>query len=122
MAEGLRYSVTLSDLTEEQARAVMERHELPQAFTWKVRGDSIGGQPVPMRDVLATPIELLRAAEGHPMVFKTNDGEEVRVRLLTVDEMMQLHADACAKIGLEPTLTRPSAEEITRPISSRVQL
>ncbi len=39
--------------------------------------------------VLATPFEMLRAAAGYPMTLSTLDGEEVVLRIPTLEEFRQ---------------------------------
>lgn len=41
-------------------------------------------------------------------------GEVVQVRYMTPDELLEVHAAACAKYGTEPNLTRARAEDLTR--------
>lgn len=38
----------------------------------------------------------------------------VLVRLMTADELLEAHAEACRAVGQEPTMTREQAEELTR--------
>lgn len=44
------------------------------------------------------PFELLRVAQGHPMTCRMFDGEEVLVRIPTVEEYQQMQADALERI------------------------
>lgn len=39
--------------------------------------------------------------------------EVVVLRLATADEFMEMHRRSCAEVGVEPTLTREKAEELT---------
>lgn len=63
------------------------------------------------------PFELLRVAGGNPMAFKTEDGQNILIRLLTADEALAKHQEACETDGIvAPTMTRAMAEDLTRPL------
>lgn len=69
-----------------------------------------------LRVVAVPTLELVRVAQGHPLIVGTLDGEEVLLRLPTPDEVMNFHIAACATVGVEPSLTRCQAEGIVRPM------
>ena len=50
----------------------------------------------PPLEVLATPFEMLRAAAGHPQTLKATDGQEVVLRIPTVEEFKQTLTQARA--------------------------
>ncbi|MGI5493870.1 hypothetical protein [Microtetraspora malaysiensis] len=78
-----------------------------------------------MREVLATPAELLNAASGKPITVRTPDGDEVRLRIPTVDEYRAEEARACDRLyaaGLHvPTLPDDSlVRSILRPLPGTI--
>jgi hypothetical protein len=73
-----------------------------------------GDRPV----VLATALELVRIAQGDPMVLPTLDGAEVQVRLYTPDELLAATAAAVAEVG-GAELTREEAERLAAPLPDR---
>lgn len=55
-------------------------------------------------------------AHGGTAVVLANDGSShfrVLVRIMTPDELLEAHEQACRKYGEEPTMTRAKAEELT---------
>ena len=40
----------------------------------------------PLREIVATPLDLVRAATGEPMTVTTADGEDVLLRIATPEE------------------------------------
>lgn len=69
--------------------------------------------------VMATPMELLRVAQGHPMMFAGPDGTRVCVAVPTVDEYLAaLERD---RPGLEarglPLPPLPSRREVERVVA-----
>jgi hypothetical protein len=74
-----------------------------------------------MRPVLTlTPIELLRIAEGNPMVAAFADGTEVLVRLPTVDEVIaqQNRALNALPAGGPPPMDRVEAARLVAPVAT----
>lgn len=72
-----------------------------------------------MRVVRCLPHELIRAATGHPIVVSTAEGEEVLLRLATVDEFIDINRQALDTLpeGFRPApVTREKAEELVRPM------
>lgn len=67
--------------------------------------------------VAMTNFDLLRICSGHPMICSTADGREVLVRLLTADELLRQHEEACRKYGIEQSLARSKALGLTSPIT-----
>jgi len=65
-----------------------------------------------LRQVLAIPFELMRAASGHPITVTTLDGEEVCLRIPTVGEMTVLLQRAHAAVPEGPPF--PPLAEIER--------
>lgn len=73
-----------------------------------------------MRVVRCLPHELIRAATGNPIVVSTADGEEVLLRLATVDEFIDINRQALATLpeDFRPApVTREKAEELVRPMA-----
>jgi hypothetical protein len=72
--------------------------------------------------VAVTPGELLGlAASGDPLIVHTVDGDEVLLRLPTIDEALRFHREAVASIGIDglPTLNSDQAERLVRPLDPR---
>lgn len=67
--------------------------------------------------------ELLRAATGHPIVVRTLDGQQVRLRLPTPAEALRLNEEARATVAAMigrpvsgPAMTQEQAEQLCRPL------
>ncbi len=71
--------------------------------------------------VLMTNWELVHVAQGHPMIVRTESGDEVCVRLPTVDELIaaaeaagdRLEAQGCAR---GPGMPRHMAVQLSTPL------
>lgn len=63
--------------------------------------------------VLITPIELLRCAEGNPMIVVSTAGQSLLLRLPTVDEFIRMALDAGAE-----SISREDAERVVKPLPS----
>lgn len=66
--------------------------------------------------VALTNFELTRVLAGNPMTCRLSDGTDVVVRLATADEFLAAHEAACRAFGVEPSLTRDQAIQLTTPI------
>lgn len=77
--------------------------------------------------VIATTFELLRIADGHPMMLGTLDGQEVCMKLASAEEFLEAQRrgiEHLRGLGIDrdsgpPPSTYAEAEELTRPISQR---
>ena len=69
-----------------------------------------------MRVVMGTPFEFLRIVEGHGLLMRTSDGEDVLVRLYTAKECMDVNRAAIETSGsnLHP-VTLSEAEALVKP-------
>jgi DNA-binding CsgD family transcriptional regulator len=72
--------------------------------------------------LLVTPFELLRIAEGNPMIVRTEDGGEILLALPTADEMVEQVRLAGERLVADgqppgPGITRERAAQLVRPVS-----
>lgn len=65
--------------------------------------------------VRLVPLEAARVAAGNPLIIRLADGQEVLVRLYTVDEFLDVQHAAADEYGTA-RITRQTAEEILWPI------
>jgi len=77
-------------------------------------GALLGQAAVPL--VLVTNFELLRVLAGHELTFSTMDGDPVRIRLYSTDELLAEQAAAADSLGHDPGMTRPQAYQLCHPI------
>lgn len=71
--------------------------------------------------VLMTPFELMRAAQGHPMTTRVYNGAEVCVRIPTADEMEVIIRDAQATMPSPPPMpVRAQIEDLVRPLAAEL--
>ena len=75
------------------------------------------------REILITPHELLRTAAGHPMTVRTTDGEDLVLRLPTVEEFKLQIEQAQASLrnqGLH--VPEPPSDDVLRDIVRPLEL
>ena len=77
-------------------------------------GALLGKAAVPL--VLVTNAELISVLEGRELHFSTMDGDPVRIRLYSTDELLAEQAAAADSLGHDPGLTREQAALLCQPL------
>lgn len=85
-----------------------------------------------LTQIAVVPGELMGVAvDGHPVIVRTVDGQEVLLRLPTVEEAMRFNREAIESVGQmmsydpnwegPPPMTEAQARELVEPLGTRLR-